>query len=175
MGCDIHIYIEYKTKNSSMWHCFGERLNPGRNYTMFGMLAGVREPELKLFDPKGLPQKLSYVTQSDVSLTISDNVDFSDCSQFCTSKKAEEYNESYIKYKNHYGLVGGYVDESKKSVYNPDWHSHSWLNLEEYNKCIEKWRKISTFKEIEYEIILDIMEGFEKRGCDCRLVFWFDN
>lgn len=171
MGADIHVYIEYKEKTSSMWHCFGERLNPGRDYDMFGIMAGVRYPSNKLFEPRGLPKNLSYEAESDVIYFVNNNPDLKNVSGFCTSAQAEEYNESYLKYKSYYGLVGGYVDESKTKVYNSDWHSHSWLNLEEYKKCVNQ--RDSIF--IKYEIILDIMEGFEKRGHDCRLVFWFDN
>jgi len=48
MGCDIHLYIEYKSKKTefdgydSGWQSFGKSINPGRNYAMFGLMANVR-------------------------------------------------------------------------------------------------------------------------------------
>jgi hypothetical protein len=42
MGCDIHAYVESKKPDSKTWWGFGGRINPGRNYRMFGKLAGVR-------------------------------------------------------------------------------------------------------------------------------------
>ena len=45
MGCDIHLYIEYKNKKVAFdgykdnWHSFGQRINPGRNYAMFALMA----------------------------------------------------------------------------------------------------------------------------------------
>ena len=45
MGCDIHLYIEYKNKKVAFdgykdsWHSFGKQINPGRNYAMFALMA----------------------------------------------------------------------------------------------------------------------------------------
>ena len=32
MGCDIHCYVEYRSKSESHWELFGDRINPGRNF-----------------------------------------------------------------------------------------------------------------------------------------------
>ncbi len=49
MGCDIHVFIEYsrkpeleKSTGRRFWDNFGARFNPGRDYLMFALLAGVR-------------------------------------------------------------------------------------------------------------------------------------
>jgi hypothetical protein len=52
MGADIHMYVEYRNKKQAKdletqgrdpyWYSFGDCFNPGRNYTMFAILAGVR-------------------------------------------------------------------------------------------------------------------------------------
>ena len=54
MGADIHMYVEYRNKRQAKdletqgrdpyWHSFGERFNPGRNYTMFAVRS--EEPHL---------------------------------------------------------------------------------------------------------------------------------
>ena len=60
MGADIHMFIEYRNKEQakrlekegrkSYWWSFGDHLNPGRNYTMFAILAGVRGDYPESFD-----------------------------------------------------------------------------------------------------------------------------
>ena len=49
MGCDIHLYIEYKSKKTEFdgydygWQSFGGRINHGRNYAMFSLMANDRK------------------------------------------------------------------------------------------------------------------------------------
>ena len=72
MGCDIHIHVErlvdgkwtYVTKpdccpdNTNEWHV--DDWYHGRCYTLFGMLAGVRDYEFHPFvDPRGVPKDCS--------------------------------------------------------------------------------------------------------------------
>jgi len=64
MGCDIHFYTEvFKNDNwvtADDWHpvmkwVLKERYN-GRNYVLFGVLAGVRKDDVpRLSNPRGLP------------------------------------------------------------------------------------------------------------------------
>ena len=65
MGCDIHLYIEYKNKMVEFdgykysWHDFGKCINPGRNYVLFALMAGVRNygNELPVIVPRrGMPE-----------------------------------------------------------------------------------------------------------------------
>lgn len=58
MGADIHVYIEYKDKNGD-WRNFGEFDMLGRNYDIFGLLAGVRGSFDPVISPKGLPKDRS--------------------------------------------------------------------------------------------------------------------
>lgn len=56
MGCDIHAYVEYKkADNNGDWISFGGRINPGRNYSLFGRMAeGVRtDPSFMQIIQKG--------------------------------------------------------------------------------------------------------------------------
>ena len=64
MGCDIHCYIEYKKKNDDHWRSFGGRINPGRNYTLFGVMAGVRCDGL-LYPLRGFPEDAAFQAISD--------------------------------------------------------------------------------------------------------------
>ena len=61
MGCDIHLGIEYKTDLNSSWHSGASDLDVGRNYELFGYLAGVRESSIEsLSDPRGWPKDPPY-------------------------------------------------------------------------------------------------------------------
>ena len=60
MGCDIHLYIESKTGLGDFgWESFGGRIDVGRNYELFGLLAGVRGTREALVAPRGLPGDIS--------------------------------------------------------------------------------------------------------------------
>lgn len=168
MGCDIHMYIEYKGKDSDSFRDFGGRINPGRNYYMFGILSkGVRVVNKDGIEPKGMPEyeSLSYSTRNDYQNYISEN-EGDDC---VTPERAAEW------VKNGYST---YTDERKVFVSNPDWHSHSWLTRDEYKKALDIYyshAKAIYNKEPEYEVVLACLNSFEENGYESRIVFWFDN
>jgi hypothetical protein len=63
MGCDIHLYVEATEEGGrygEKWALIAE-FDIERSYQMFGYLAGVREPELVVIPPKGLPDDLSLM------------------------------------------------------------------------------------------------------------------
>lgn len=82
MGCDIHMYTERRV-NGKWVHAdpsvrsFSEsnesRINihvpyqhqiyKGRNYLLFGVLAGVRTSECQKFEPKGFPEDASLIVR----------------------------------------------------------------------------------------------------------------
>lgn len=202
-GCDIHLYIEYTDKQSlieqenneyhfgkpfkAYWRSFGGKISPGRNYWMFGILSkGVRSDFDEGFIPKGMPDfnDLSYSTRSDYVLNISDNEnDESSVSLQKAIKWASGvYSSSVLYYREP-------TDDKPSWVSSPDWHSHSWLTTEEYekaiqiykNKCIEANKRDPDYASLddiiipEYEAILDVMKSLERNGRVCRVVFWFDN
>lgn len=167
MGCDIHCYIEHRPKDEKGdWNGFGGRINPGRYYAMFSILAGVRSGEdcPKLFSPKGIPVDLGYESNDDNRLFISDTKS----DDYVSKERAAEW------------VAKGYsklVDEHW--VTNPDWHSHSWLTPDEYQQAVECYNEFANphgyHLDVEYLAILDCLRSFEKHGEDARLVFWFDN
>lgn len=65
MGCDIHAHIEVKIDNE--WLYWGG-IDLSRNYTLFGVMAGVRCQKDTIAEPRGLPSDISKQTkfQSDV-------------------------------------------------------------------------------------------------------------
>lgn len=159
MGCDIHCYIEYKDKNSSYWHDFGGRINPGRFYSIFASLAGVRNSGdiVPIAKPRGIPDDVSYEAEWDRWVYISKV----DGDNRCPPESAERWvKEGCSIYKN----------DEKKFVSNPDHHSHSWVTPDEFESAIN-----GNQYAVEYTAMLAAMRSLEASGMTVRLVFWFDN
>lgn len=65
IGADIHVYVEVVEKHAGGYEkndeyilCVAEDVFFGRNYILFGLMAGVRGTKT-LFEPKGLPENIS--------------------------------------------------------------------------------------------------------------------
>jgi DNA-binding transcriptional ArsR family regulator len=60
MGCDIHCILQKRTKG--VWHTVCAISDIERNYTLFGILAGVRCDEYQPIDaPRGIPKGVDHV------------------------------------------------------------------------------------------------------------------
>ncbi len=167
---------EGDTTANEYWRTFGGHINPGRNYAMFGMLSkGVRSDFDKGMEPKGkLPyDDMGYHAADDAYMYIvkegdkpGDNeVSLERAQQWASGRWAET-----IIYRNG---VPSYVS-------HPDWHSHSWLTTEEYEKALKNYqdlsKEISWGEAIEYKALLSAMKELESTGdYVARIVFWFDN
>ena len=174
MGCDIHFYIEYtfSKKDTTLWWSFGGSINPGRNYAMFSVMAGVRGYDNDaIIPPKGIPDKIAYQTADDYYyMVIPDDSDLSDYrnENYVTASDAEKW----LKYGSRW------KDEKKTYISSLDYHSASWFTLEEYVAAIKEYKK--RYKKDGYDIgteyyaILAAMKELNKTQ-NVRLVFWFDN
>lgn len=203
MGCDIHCYIEYKKQGDDRWRDFGGRINPGRNYWMFGAMAGVRTDHIPHLVPRGWPEDCAYAAFDDNTIYVDENLKESfkhegESTHYSQSHAEEYVAKGYCKWIERNGL--------KKWVTNSDWHSHSWLTANEFEVAIAAYLKASGFlintprlpspEEArsdsivfkgeqdrgymldyitEYLAILQAMLCFEAQGHQARLVFWFDN
>ena len=207
MGCDIHLYIEYKSKKTefdgydSGWQSFGGRINPGRNYAMFGLMANVRncysDGKLPvLVEPRGMPEDAGYTATDDNRIYISETKS-EDYVSMETAKRWVKSGSSKFINDN---------DGNPTWVTNPDAHSHSWLTTSEFESVLNKyleleagWHKVrveehnkmvereniqpdswsyappSINDEPEYQVVLASLKRFEELGYDARVVFWFDN
>lgn len=178
MGCDIHAYIEFYRHDR--WHSFGERINPGRNYSMFGLMAGARSNNLPLFSIRGIPSDISIDVEFDyykyISNNLSDNYGRSEDGELSLISL-----EQALKLEKTYGCkIIKRSDGTPDKIANVDWHSASWLNLYEFEKIITTYNQ--NFKngslylklDVRYEAILAAMKTIENDNL-CRLVFWFDN
>lgn len=168
MGCDIHLFIEYKNHVGN-WVCFGDEMNPGRMYEMFAKMAGVRDYEgIMKFKPRGLPENYSSEVESGAHYFISEHVtDEYEDRRVSPSKAEEMVSKGWAK---RHPTKDFYVTVS-------DWHNHSWLTADELESCMtdlnipaehEKWF-------VEYRAVVAAMRVFEKAGYETRVVFWFDN
>jgi hypothetical protein len=60
MGADCHsFFIEQKRYGSGTWWDVA-RIETGRDYTAFGLLAGVRHGELDHIEPRGYPSDMGW-------------------------------------------------------------------------------------------------------------------
>lgn len=101
MGCDIHLYVEKKNKNgkwkfvkddSNVREFYDEYTN--RNYSLFGILAGVREHDnAPISSPKGLP----YDSSSDVDKFFKSWDCDAHSTSYLTLRELFEYNWSKVR------------------------------------------------------------------------------
>jgi hypothetical protein len=166
MGCDIHLYTEYKRPGATRWISFGKRLNPGRIYGLFAALGDVRNDYgyTPIAAERGLPEGVGSEARSDNMYWITDG---------------EAGEDEVTREKANYWVENGYSEiVEEKWVTNPDWHSHSWATVDEFEQAInEVFLKDGSWRGdyIEYLAVLASMKEFIKHGCECRVVFWFDN
>lgn len=184
MGADIHMYIEYASKTPSphatprdkrWWSGFGGRNNPGRNYSLFGLIADVRDARHgALFDLRGLPNDAGWAVNEDAYLSINDEL--ADEEGWCSLAQAEQWSR--------HGSEIEYYDNGKPwRVTHPDWHSHTWLTSDELAQIYARYAEL--FKDdpygggkvgIEWLAILEAMRALESDGAnDVRVICWFDN
>lgn len=202
MGCDIHTFIEYSDftdrNGDPYWSCFGGQINHGRDYTMFGLLAGVRGGEA-LISPRGLPEgNLSYQVEDYMRIRI------------VTAEEAENSYEGGVTTletaqswtTGHYGekIINNHRGEPTW-VTNPDLHSHNWLTLDElklvlaYYTLGDRAAEIDVAPEnrtvvmqavaalqgsgerysVSWDATVAAMEAFEARGHQTRFIMCFDN
>jgi hypothetical protein len=182
MGADIHMYVEYRDKKhtkkaakadkKSPWFSYGDEINPGRNYIMFGILAGVRGSYKGSFDPKGQVDDMGYAAKDNAYMFIVDE------------PREKRIRDNYVSREDALRYVSyGRKIIDDKWVEHPDWHSHSWLTIKELEKAFKLYEKYAS-KEwgepikvgIEYRALLASMKALEDDGNnEVRVVFWFDN
>lgn len=162
MGCDIHMYPEYRKVGRDHWQSLARRMNPGRDYDLFNKIAGLRGDGEPVLPVRGMPANPSMMTKWENELFISDEGG----EECCTTKQAEQWITSGSSQ---------YVDERKKSVTHPDWHSHTWLTSAEFRQILELPREIGWNIDVAYWGLLAMLEEIDRRAQETRIVIWFDN
>jgi hypothetical protein len=165
MGCDIHAFAEYaeKGRDTPYWMTVGAEMNMGRDYDLFTKLAGVRGPDAHALLPvRGRPDPCSLTVKWADEKFVSDEAD----GESCTRENAESWVASGCS---------RWTDDRKVAVTDPDNHTHSWCTVEEYRRVLSAERPHGWEVAAPYFAVLAMLEELERRGCDARLVFWFDN
>ena len=182
MGCDIHIHCEYK-KNDTWYNCDNfvwnddtkvyefEDIYWGRNYDLFGILAGVRSREFPIIDiPRGLPNNISAKTKefaemwegyahSHSYITMKELIKWKD-KQTRKWKRLKKNHKIVKKSDNYYGDY--IIDDNDGVVFKEEHHMLDYLiqllkvKMGNYIYCFEE-------------------DDYYDKGDDFRIVFWFDN
>jgi len=172
LGCDIHIFIEHKSKSSSVWYGFGGEIFLPRNYNLFGLLAGVRGGD-SIFPPRGIPDDIDITCQECWFIRVNDDLVAHD--GYCSESDAKYWVSMGCSTPVYHGDTLNIL-----KVSGPDWHTPSWLNLEEYEqvlKVLESKYEAEGYNSIDpsYYAILGAMAAFREVDHESRIVFWFDN
>lgn len=207
MGCDIHAHVEFYDTNIGQTPyatCYGKDVMPGRCYTLFNLMAGVRGSpgENPVFLPRGVPSnpKFSYAVEREFYLSVLDVGETPLAGSFISRSEAEELvSKGHVKYANN-----------GKSIINPSWHTPSFLfkkelmeirryyllsmldyDCNEYSakKKKELRKEIKELSEVDLmrkvfpplespclNAVIASMIAIENSGdLTARLVFWFDS
>lgn len=161
MGCDIHIRTEYfkngRWHNCDHFYCDDESLKiepafnlcsiyDGRDYEMFGYLAGVRSDPLINFNfDRGLPDDVTFVTKKS-------------CLDWCQAVSVHHTGYCTLK-------------ELKESIAFAMKRYNASIKLD--FSCFDYLISVMEARKKE---VFDIFygDGFEKDD-QFRIVFWFDN
>lgn len=174
MGCDIHSWIEFKKYETEFgttaelieakivdregdwqWEISDEPGYGDRSYSLFTMLAGVRQRE---FEPM-LPEEPDVIED-------------------------REGNPPRGAGQNHRGIPQDASDFYKARVWEmgEDGHSHSWATLQELKEYFARHARDARYKEAAEDFIdgcmmrmADLATNEGVMDTDVRLVFFFDN
>jgi hypothetical protein len=176
VGCDIHMFVEYSSKEPSAyqtdqgrkyWSGFADRINPGRDYRMFAMIAECgRCSDIEPVVPnRGMPDgDLGYATADSYWMYVTEEPG----EGMTTRARAE----SWVRTGSSH-----WRDAEEKFVSHPDWHSHTWLTVDEYQRVIERYSE--EFHEppgVEYMALFAAMRVLRQGDKnDVRVICWFDN
>lgn len=148
MGCDIHIYAEYwydyelKSSRNRYWDHYATSLCKdfciGRNYSLFNIMAGVRGDGLNSISlPRGLPKepKISHHTLDSASLIVVPDKELNLKNYVLPSNVISESKLEELKQNANIEYITttsfGSTMKQCPVIYDPDYHSFSWLNLQE--------------------------------------------
>lgn len=189
MGTDIHAFVEIDYSRDS--EPFGENaairpFNGGefflwRNYDLFNALGDGRnyrfsEDEIEKhsrYPPRGLPSQCSYAVYNRYFHLVDDGSYDSRLEPSLpriSKEKADEWLRDGLS-------TLGPPNAKLQRVSNPDWHSPSWLTLDEIYRSLAHFGLNINDVKPDFRIVVQTMKLFEEElgPGRTRLVFWFDN
>lgn len=168
MGCDIHLFVQYKSNSSHDWGDVSRgEFRLGQDYLLFGCLCqGVRVDVDGAIPGRGIPE--------DIPITASGAV-FNNFYWPLHDDGEGEYVGSYS-----WAKLGSHevrIIKGSEWVINPDYHHFSWITSTELLAAIQLYRQMSPNKlgDVLISSILEMMWRIELAGYQTRIVFAFDN
>lgn len=136
MGCDIHAYIECYSKRDNAQsqkcyvNCVAKDVYFGRNYQLFGLLAGVRGISSSVFQPRGLPSnpQISGDVEYEYYKPVIEN---DEISKYTSQLLSHEYVSRTEADKLVQTRMTEYGNSDKTKIIKPGLHTPHWLNLNE--------------------------------------------
>lgn len=132
MGCNIHMHIEWKEKNSTNWIKILKEVCT-RDYELYGALAGVRNYSayISVAEKRGIPDDASCDTIRKYCYRVADDDIFEMYGDEDVSVTSKTEADKYVAMGlSQYWLDGNFVS-------CPDYHSESWCTARELKKAIE--------------------------------------
>ena len=201
MGCDIHLFTEIKKSinsqdkwvNADNWRynpyykegnddgeemLHVESLYSGRNYELFGILAGVRDPNNDAIDdPRGLPEDVSSVTKKASDRWDGDGHSHS----WLTLRELKEYQGLHPVVKRS-GFISPEAaelldaGEETPDVWCQATSVTTWVKRE-WEEGYDTLKPIvdAMDKRVRNEFWVWGDEGRPELDEKIRIVFWFDN
>lgn len=180
MGCDIHMYAEVPFESGFTALSDGQFFIP-RDYSLFSALAGVRSRSgfAPLFAPRGIPAGLSgeIAARYYSPIMTAETAAEWRVGDYTTPEEAEDF----IASGNASRLPGDsdivpLMSSTHGYVSHPDYHTPSWLRIEELFLALEHAVYSPADGSREFAIFCEYMDIARRVfGADARIVFWFDN
>lgn len=174
MGCDIHAFIEYRSKSNEgygegvtpSWFSFGKEFHLSRDYSVFAHLAGVRmgnENIEPIAPDRGLPFDTTWEVNERYWYKVQEEEPDEDSELHVVEKsRAEEWANSGVVYR----------DDTKQEIADPDAHSMSWCTRDELERAMVNAGGTNS----DWLAFSASMLALENKGInEVRMVFWFDN
>lgn len=200
MGCDIHMYVEYKKRSTNKWESgdfyrenpYGDpedendqeysevELYGGRNYGLFSTLAGVRDYSDKVeavAEPKGFPEDACDFVKKE----FKDQEGDAHTPSFLTLKEIRDYQAKDPKM-----FYSGMVSPQQAEAL--DMHGitpGSWCQWTSNDTHVKReWSEANEFlipliQKMEERSLFLFHHGYGSYNLEddenIRIVFWFDN
>jgi hypothetical protein len=163
MGCDIHMFAEYlidgkwhadevhKATKEDGWHYLNTLPHRGRNYVLFGAIAGVRSNEIPpLYAPRGVPDDLSETISTAVELWGRD-----------------AHSHTYMSLEEYIDLIDYYntMNHSLSLDYPKLGPGNSFYDIIEYCKDAIERKNADAILLNEPSLAIN----------ECRMIVFFDN
>ena len=180
MGCDIHLFAEV-CRDSGGYEALadGEFLMPP-DYRLFAALAGVRsEPGFApMVLPRGIPNDLSQYVADRYFVPVLDSGRAAEwqIGEHVTPEEAQKLVEGGKSHWLTNETTQPFTPSTGGHIAHPDWHSASWLTIDEVRQSLEHADYLLAEAPDEFQSLIEYVNALAARkDTTGRLLFWFDN